>query len=206
MSVGLDHFRDIDIIADWHKRCKTDYFAQLWMFGLSGDEFGGKRVLDAGCGPKGGILSAIPDALQRTGWDILLNKYVSERLLDKPMGVDMWKVDMSVGDRGTSDGWYDAIFCINALDHGINVGVVPKAISVFSGCLDVGGRLYLHFHARTEEQLGLKHLYPLDAKTVSGFCESDGLAVVSSLDFDSDPLLYDDRRLYSNVVIIAEKQ
>ena len=206
MSAGLNYFRDIDIIADWKERRKTDYLAQLWMFGLLGNEFEGKRVLDAGCGPKGGVLSAIPNALQRTGWDTLLDKYVLAGLLDKPMGVDIWNVDMSVGDKRMLAGWYNAVFCINALDHGANPMVVPKAISVFSKCLDVGGRLYLHFHSRTEEQLDLKHWYALSEKTVAQLCEFNRFVIVSSRKFDSDPTVYEDKRLYSNVVIIAEKQ
>lgn len=107
------------------------------------------RVLEIGCGPLGGFLSLL-DASVKVGVDPLIEDYKKAGVWSNCAGTFH---SCTFEEFNTPDK-FDAILSANVLDHG-NLGFswVGKMVSM----LNPGGRLYLHVHLRTKEQLNVGH-------------------------------------------------
>lgn len=82
------------------------------VFGLSRDNYAGKRVLDIGCGPRGSLEWADMTA-RRVGLDPLAADYLK-------LGADkhaMEYVASGSEEIPFPDGYFDIVTCLNALDH-----------------------------------------------------------------------------------------
>lgn len=77
------------------------------------EDFRGKRVLDAGCGPGHHIRLVAPVAAQVTGVDLNTDEVARERL----SGLDNVRIES--GDIATyrSDAPYDVVYCIGVIHH-----------------------------------------------------------------------------------------
>jgi SAM-dependent methyltransferase len=81
-------------------------------FGLERRAFGGKRMLDIGCGPRGSLEWATM-ATERVGVDPLVGDY-------RALGIDahaMQYVEAPAEHLPFEDRHFDVISCFNALDH-----------------------------------------------------------------------------------------
>jgi SAM-dependent methyltransferase len=82
------------------------------VYELTGDDYKDKRIIDIGCGPRGSLEWA-KMATERVGLDPLANKY-----LRLGAGKHAMKYVAAPSERiPFSDGHFDVVTCINALDH-----------------------------------------------------------------------------------------
>jgi SAM-dependent methyltransferase len=82
-------------------------------FGLSRDDYAGKRILDIGCGPRG-TLEWASGAAERVGLDPLADRYAEEFGIDRHA---MSYVAAGAEDIPFPDGHFDIVTAFNALDH-----------------------------------------------------------------------------------------
>jgi SAM-dependent methyltransferase len=118
-------------------RPRNGYFPALFQdfFGLTGDFYGGKRLLDVGCGPAGSLEWATM-AAERVGLDPLVGQYRS-------LGIDeqrMRYVEASSEEMPFRDESFDVVSTLNSLDH---VEDVERTIAELKRVLGRGGSLLL---------------------------------------------------------------
>lgn len=92
----------------------NDHYEGLYtkVYGLTREDFVGKRLLDIGCGPRGSLEWADMTA-QRVGLDPLVADYMK-------LGADKHKMQyVASGSERIpfADGHFDIVACLNALDH-----------------------------------------------------------------------------------------
>jgi SAM-dependent methyltransferase len=120
-----------------------------------------KVVLDIGCGAFGGVLSLI-EAKEKVAIDSLISYFKGIGIWDyegKHLESDAKKIDLP-------DNYADVIFCLNALDHCFDHSILKRIVGEFKRLLKPGGKVYIHFHLRKEEQVNLLHLYSIEEKDV----------------------------------------
>jgi SAM-dependent methyltransferase len=145
------------------------YLTYLWHFGVAAEFLAGKTVADVGCGPLGGILSALPDS-DRYGIDPLFPEYDRERLLHLPEGTN--RIDA----LGEDSSWLsqvpqlDAVFSCNALDHSPfdQCDKSADTLSNMLAALKPGGLLFLWAHLKRDDQLDQGHDFALSLCGVLG--------------------------------------
>lgn len=111
--------------------------------GLTEASFSGMKVLDVGCGPHGGLM--LFRDCEKYGIDHLVEGY---RAIGYPLeqhGITY--VDCKAEETPFADGFFDAIICINALDH---VDDLERTIREISRVMRPGGRFMgqFNFHER----------------------------------------------------------
>lgn len=112
------------------------------------------QVLEIGTGPLWGLLPYLT-AERRCGIDPLYPAYYAAGILEERRGI--FQVDECF-ERWDTNETFDAIVTTNALDHGeMGFYLLPKIARL----LKPGGRLYLHVHLRTAENLNLIHDHAL---------------------------------------------
>jgi len=92
-----------------HQHYERFYTTQ---FGLTREDYAGRRVLDIGCGPRGSLEWA-DTALERVGVDPLVGRY-------RELGIDahaMTYVEAGAEAIPFADGHFDITASFNALDH-----------------------------------------------------------------------------------------
>jgi SAM-dependent methyltransferase len=109
---------------------------------LEDDSFYGKKVLDVGCGPHGGLIGF--KNCEKYGVDHLINEY-------KKLGYPLDKHDIKYFQAKSeqmpfSDSFIDIIVCVNALDH---VDDLEKTIKEISRILKEGGRFLAQINFRS---------------------------------------------------------
>jgi SAM-dependent methyltransferase len=100
-------------------------------FGLTHDDYAGKRVLDIGCGPRGSLEWAA-EAAERVGLDPLADDY-------RELGTDthsMTYVAAGAERIPFEDGHFDVVTAMNSLDH---VDDVDAAIAEMTRVTRPGG-------------------------------------------------------------------
>ena len=112
----LGPYRDLDIPAYWR--------GELGHFGVSPEDFAGKRVLDVGCGPEG-LIHYVEGAAARIRVDPLLLQYSERR---SPEGLQLSLCAMGEA-LPLADGSVDIAICFNALDHMLNPAVALDEIA-----------------------------------------------------------------------------
>lgn len=113
----------------WFKHFYTTHF------GLSSDDYTGKRILDIGCGPRGSLEWATM-ARERVGLDPLADEY---RLL----GADEQSMAYVAGGAESipfTDGYFDIVCSFNSLDH---VDNLDDAIGEMKRVARIGGLVLL---------------------------------------------------------------
>lgn len=105
------------------------------LFGLTKDDYAGKRVLDIGCGPIG-TLEWCDTASERVGVDPLASRY-SEMNAGRHA---MRYVEAGAESIPFADGYFDIVSLFNSLDHVENV---PSAVREAQRVLSPGGTLLL---------------------------------------------------------------
>lgn len=129
--------------AEYH-RAKLGLY--LWAFGHYDQP---QSVLEIGCGPYGGVLPMIARAPRRVGVDPLANEY--RKLGQLPDGIDFVAAHFEEWPCAET---FDAIFAIDALDHGeMGLQLLPKIAEL----LTPRGRFYLHLHFRPAHRLNEIH-------------------------------------------------
>jgi SAM-dependent methyltransferase len=114
----------------------SDHYEQFFTthFGLTPEDYAGKRILDVGCGPRGSLDWA-GGAAERIGLDPLADVY---RKLAPPRGMDY--VAGVAEDVPFPDGYFDIVSSFNSLDH---VDTLEKAVSELGRVTRAQGRLLL---------------------------------------------------------------
>lgn len=130
-----------------HPRYKQDLY-------LEADSLKGKRVLDLGCGPHGGLIG-FKDC-DRYGVDHLIDEYVG---IGYPLAEHQIKYYQAKSESlPFPDRFFDVVVCVNALDH---VDSLQKTIKEISRVLKGGGifRGQINFHSRptVTEPITLNH-------------------------------------------------
>ena len=109
------------------------------------------QILEIGTGPLWGVLPHYPEARRSVAIDPLIDVYYAAGILAERGDIQYFSEDFITWD--TNDK-FDAIFCLNALDHGaMGFHLLPKIANL----LAPGGKLALHVHLRAPEQLNLIH-------------------------------------------------
>jgi ubiquinone/menaquinone biosynthesis C-methylase UbiE len=93
---------------------QNGYFEQLFtdQFGLTRTFFGGKRIIDIGCGPRGSLEWAA-EAVRRVGLDPLADRY-------RDFGIDEHTMEYCSASAETipfPDESFDIVSSLNSLDH-----------------------------------------------------------------------------------------
>ena len=115
----------------------NDHYAAFYTshFGLSAEDYAGKKVLDIGCGPRGSLEWA-DMATERIGLDPLAEQY-------KALGADAHKMRYVASGSETipfADGHFDVLCSFNSLDH---VDDLDKTIAEIKRVVKGGGLLLL---------------------------------------------------------------
>jgi 2-polyprenyl-3-methyl-5-hydroxy-6-metoxy-1,4-benzoquinol methylase len=177
-----------------------EYRAQLDMFTCIPQHFMDKRVLEVGCGPRGGVLSTMATLPgQFTGVDSLAMVYTLNGIKKIPHGMTMIQHDMCEVNQ-LWENYFDAVFCINTIDHGEDEDTPPQAMTAMTDALRTEGVLYLHCHCRTPEQLDTKHTYSVTPDLIMELGEANGLFIDSFSIYDKDPINRVNDRPYSTLV------
>lgn len=125
------------------------YARYLQLFELDPGSLRGRKVADVGCGPFGGVLTALEE-IEAYPVDVLADEY-------NALGRSPWPIlPVEDGRIPLEDGLCDACFCTNALDH------VPDPADMsaeLARILRTDGVLYLHLHLRRADQLNKAHRY-----------------------------------------------
>lgn len=198
--------RNNRIIYGWGIRLEDrntpNYWRYLELFSFNPEQASGDAIIDYGCGPFGGVLPLLNSAKRRVGVDVLMETYEKFDLLRNETGVEMVKCDM--GDaRWTNE--FNHAFCVNALDHGVDDSMPEKALWAIYQALVPGGKLYLHFHERTPEQLNLMHLYSVNVPWLLEMADVIGFKVEKLDVFLSDPLNLVNTKDYKTIVGVLGK-
>jgi SAM-dependent methyltransferase len=114
---------------------RGDHYERFFtgFFGLSSDDYDGKRVLDIGCGPRGSLAWAT-GAAERVGLDPLAGDY-----LRLGAGGDAMRYVTGTAEAiPFPDGHFDVISTFNSLDH---VDDLARAVSEIGRVAAPGARL-----------------------------------------------------------------
>lgn len=135
--------REGRLMNGWYQQFYTDYF------GLTLDDYAGKRVLDIGCGPRGSLEWATT-ARQRVGLDPLADRYLELGAAEH---------DMEYCASGSEaipfpDGHFDIVCSFNSLDH---VDSLEGTIDEIKRVTAIGGLFLLlvdvHRHPTPQEPI-----------------------------------------------------
>lgn len=123
-------YRNLDIPRYWT--------GELARFGCTQEIFGGRRVLDVGCGPYG-LIHYLDNAAERVRIDPLLAEYESRMpLAGRQLSIS------ALGERlPLASGSVDVAICFNALDH---MRDPRAALEEIRRVLRPGGKLLLMIH------------------------------------------------------------
>jgi SAM-dependent methyltransferase len=104
----------------------NDHYAWFYTshFGLSSDDYSGRRILDIGCGPRGSLEWA-DMASERVGLDPLVDEY-------QALGIGRHKMTyIRAGSENIPfpDGYFDLVTSFNSLDHIDNLDTTIAEIS-----------------------------------------------------------------------------
>ena len=121
---------------------------------LEEDSFKGKKVLDLGCGPHGGLIGF--KNCEKYGVDHLIEKY---KKIGYPLDKHGIKYYQAKSEKlPFPDAYFDVVLCVNALDH---VDSLKKTIEELSRVLKKGGKFIsqINFHdkPRITEPIVLNH-------------------------------------------------
>jgi cyclopropane fatty-acyl-phospholipid synthase-like methyltransferase len=109
------------------------------------------QILEIGTGPLWGMLPNYPMVQRRVAVDPLIELYYATGVLAERRDIQYYSEDFITWD---SNDKFDAIFCINALDHGgMGFHLLPKIANL----LRPGGLFFLHVHLRAPDELNLIH-------------------------------------------------
>ncbi len=109
--------------------------------GLADDSFAGQRVLDVGCGPHGGLIGF--ERCEAWGADHLIAEY---QAIGYPLDAHGIRyVPAKSEGLPFPDAYFDAVLCVNALDH---VDDVETTFAEIARVLRAGGRFLaqINFH------------------------------------------------------------
>ena len=114
-------FKKHSELAYWSGRFKAEkgslsnsHYEPLFttVYGLTREDYKGRKVIDIGCGPRGSLEWAT-EAAERVGLDPLVGKYLK-------LGAHrhaMRYVEAPSESIPFPDGYFDIVTCLNALDH-----------------------------------------------------------------------------------------
>jgi len=121
---------------------------------LEDNSFKGKKVLDLGCGPHGGLIGFID--CDKYGVDHLIDEY---KMIGYPLDKHGIKYYQGKSEKlPFHDNYFDVVICVNALDH---LDSLNKTIKEISRVLKKGGKFIgqINFHDKptVTEPILLKH-------------------------------------------------
>jgi SAM-dependent methyltransferase len=185
IAYELDYWRQTD-------RAKSDArqrkILQLWGFS------GAPSVLEIGTGPWGGSLPFVK-AERMVGLDLMFEDYAETGLLPSFNGHG--RTSEPLGTFSADP--FEAILCMNTLDHGNSDFTAIDSITCL---LKPGGRFYLHVNLRTPEQLNEGHDHSLRFEDLKAAIDRNGLREIKCDLYDHDPIEW---APYPTVVGIWEK-
>ena len=194
-------------IEYWKSAISKDFSVRykkaLELFGVNSIDYMGE-VMDWGCGPFFGILPYL-NSNWKEAVDPLWDQYFQRfgNVLDK-FGEDTLCFTIDDFSPGEDDP-IDTIFTINSIDHGNSDFSV---LNTFHKLLKPGGKVYLHVHLRTPEQLNDGHDHCL---TYEDYLKNkEGLfEVIKETIYDRDPLPIEDNEAvtdrYKTLITVLKK-
>lgn len=108
---------------------------------LEDDDFASKRILDVGCGPNGGLIGFIGS--DKYGVDHLMSHYEKIGYPLSQHGIKYF--DAKSEDMPFESDFFDAIICVNALDH---VDSLELTIKEMTRVLRFGGKIFMQLNFR----------------------------------------------------------
>jgi SAM-dependent methyltransferase len=128
--------------------------------GIEKKFFDGKKVLDIGCGPRGS-LEWCKNAKTKIGLDPISSKY-------QKIGASRHKmeyVESGSEEIPFEDGFFDAVFCVNAIDH---VRDIERSVEEIKRVTRKGGKLVMVTELGGE--VDVRHPHSLGLEVVKMFC------------------------------------
>ena len=144
----------------------------------------GKRVIDIGPGPCGGVLDVI-DAEEK--WTI-------EPGVEEYKKNNIWmakSIDLTVRSTTAEDmsdvpeDYFDSVFAINSIDHGDDIRCCFNNVYKV---LKNGGSFYLHVHCRKPEQTNPLHRQSFTEDELRQMLAESGFTIYKYGFYDEDPL------------------
>jgi ubiquinone/menaquinone biosynthesis C-methylase UbiE len=132
-------------------------------------DFKGKKILDIGCGPFGGVFGDIKD-LELTLMDIISTEYLEmDKSLYPIIYGDLSKILPS------DDNVFDFIVCTNAIDH---IPDMQHGFNELFRVLQSKGVVFVHVHSRTKKQLNKAHVHKVGIERFRSMAESSGFKII----------------------------
>jgi 2-polyprenyl-6-hydroxyphenyl methylase/3-demethylubiquinone-9 3-methyltransferase len=108
--------KEVSAYLEWKQNYWLEFLSSIQ---FDRTELAGKRVLDAGCGPAG-IFMALPES-EVTAVDPLLDQYQEKLEHFRREAYPQVRFNTSSLEHFKSDRSFDAIFCLNAINHVANL-------------------------------------------------------------------------------------
>jgi len=142
----------------------TKIYDDYWKaFDLSNYDFNGKKIIEVGCGPFGGIFYNHPE------YDVSLVDFCSKEY--NKLGYS--ERNIQFGDLNKKlifpDNEFHFCICTNTIDHTKDV---KKSLLEIYRVLCDGGLLFLHVHLRNKKELNHGHIHPLNVEVVHEYIRS----------------------------------
>jgi len=157
------------------------------------------KVLDIGCGPIGGILDLL-NADEKWAVEPIYSQY-KEKSIWLPKSENLIIKETTCEDmEDVPDDYFDAVFTMNAIDHGSDIELCFKQVHKV---LKSGGLFYLHVHCRKREELNKLHRQAFDDSMLLEMLANVGLKELKHRLYPSDPI---PSNRYQTFMGVFEKQ
>lgn len=146
----------------------TGIYDKYWeAFDLSDYDFKGKKIIEVGCGPFGGVFYNHP------GYDVSLVDFCSKEYNE--MGYSKRKIIFGNLSHKLpfNDSSFDYAVCTNTIDHTLDV---RRSLRELARVLKLNGMLFLHVHLRTVDELSDGHIHPLNSQIMKQYVKDVGFA------------------------------
>jgi len=144
----------------------TGIYDKYWeAFDLSDYDFSGKKIIEVGCGPFGGVF------YNRLEHDVSLVDFCSKEFNE--MGYSKRTIEYGNLSHQLpfSDKEFDYAVCTNTIDHTLDV---KRSLGELARVLKMNGMLFLHVHLRTEEELSHGHIHILEPDIMRVYMQKTG--------------------------------
>jgi ubiquinone/menaquinone biosynthesis C-methylase UbiE len=144
----------------------TVIYDKYWeSFDMDEYDFSGKKILEVGCGPFGGVFYSHPE------FDVSLVDFCSKEYNE--MGYSKREIEYGNLSHQLPFGnnIFDYAICTNTIDHTLDV---KKSLNELFRVLKMNGMLFLHVHLRTREELSNGHIHVLSSEIMKQYVREIG--------------------------------
>jgi len=148
----------------------TSIYDNYWKaFDLFKYDFSGKKIVDVGCGPFGGVFYNCKDL------DVTLVDYCARTYNE----MNLCKMNIINGNLNKrlffDDNIFDYAVCTNTIDHILDI---QNGFCELNRILKQEGILFLYVHLRKKNQLTKGHIYVLNREIVNDYIQKSNFKII----------------------------